>query len=573
MTYATGPEKTLTGIPGFDDITRGGLPSGRMTVLLGDAGAGKTVFSLQTLVNGAKRGEAGVFVAFEEDTGRIRRNAESFGWNLPELASARLLFLDAYLSPTATFTGDFDLGGVLAQVSSQAEAIGAQRIVFDGIDVLLSLLDDATAQRRELFRLFEWVSAHGYTCILTAKAEGPDPLAPPQYGALPYMGDCVVLLRHRMLEEVSVRSIRVLKYRGSGFSENQHPMVITRAGVEVASYVRQELRAAVSSERISTGVESLDAMLEGGYYRGSSILLTGSPGVAKTTLAATFANACCERGERVMFLSFDEPVGQIVRNAATVGIHLQRWIDQGLLDLDSRRSEECGVEEHLVEIRSRAEQFQPSAMIVDPVSALTKAGGAAAAVYGSLRLLDFAKTRGITFLCTSLHVGVDPLTEQSLLQVSTLADTWFHLSYHVRDGERNRALTVVKSRGMAHSNQVREIVLTRQGVTLADVYSAGGEVLMGTARWEKEEQERQRAARVAGEAIEHARQLAQAEAEIRSRMAALDAELVGLGRRKNSAEAAVLAAVSDQEKAQLGISARRRRSEDGGAPADPVRPR
>ena len=493
--------KSLTGIHGFDELTDGGLPGGRITVVLGSAGAGKTVFSLQTLVNAAARGEAGVFVAFEEDTRRIRENAASFGWNLESLEQKRLLFVDAYVSPTETVAGDFDLGGILAQVAEQASAIGATRVVFDGIDVLLSLLDTPGAARRELFRIFEWLAAQDLTCIVTAKAEGSDPLAAPQYGHLPFMADCVVLLQHTLRERVSVRGVRVVKYRGSGFSENEYPVVITSRGIEVATYGRAELAHPVSRERISTGVERLDTMLDGGYFRGSSILLTGAPGVAKTTLAAAFSHASCARGERVLFLSFDEPAEQIVRNMASVGLDLAAWRDAGLLDIWSLRSEARGVEEHLIEIRRRVESFEPAALVVDPLSALARAGGEVAAVDGSLRLLDFAKARGVTVLCTSLQEGSDPLAETSSLQVSTIADTWFHLSYHVAGGERNRALTVVKSRGMAHSNQVREMVLGAGGITLADVYSAGGEVLMGTARWEREEDERRRA-RLAASAAE-----------------------------------------------------------------------
>lgn len=549
--------KSPTGIAGFDELTGGGLPQSRITVVLGSAGAGKTVFSLQTLVNAAARGEPGIFVAFEEDTRRIRENADSFGWNLKELEQEQLLFVDAYVSPTNTISGDFDLGGVLAQVAAQVEQIGARRVVFDGIDVLLALLDGPGAARRELFRLFEWLSERDLTCILTAKAEGPDPLASPQYGYLPFMADCVILLQHTLRERVSVRGIRVVKYRGSGFSENEFPVVITGQGMEVATYGRVDLVHPVSSERVSSGVPALDDMLDGGYFRGSSILLTGAPGVAKTTLSSSFAHATCARGERVLFLSFDEPAAQIVRNLRSVGLDLGHWMDEGLLDIWSLRSEARGVEEHLIEIRKRVLAFRPSALVVDPLSALAKSGGEVAAVDGSLRLLDFAKSQGITVLCTTLQEGSDPLAEQSSLQISTIADTWFHLSYHVRGGERNRALTVVKSRGMAHSNQVREMILTRHGITLADVYSAGGDVLMGTARWEKEDEERRLAIQAEADAEERRLELDRAEAELRLRMAALDRELAGVRAQRESAAIAVQAAVDEREEVTNGILRRR----------------
>ncbi|HEX8394453.1 MAG TPA: circadian clock protein KaiC [Longimicrobium sp.] len=551
------PRKSPTGISGFDELTGGGLPHSRITVVLGSAGAGKTVFSLQTLVNAAARGEPGIFVAFEEDTRRIRENADSFGWKLDELEQERLLFVDAYVSPTDPMSGDFDLGGVLAQVAQQVETLGARRVVFDGIDVLLALLEGPGAARRELFRLFEWLAARDLTCILTAKAEGPDPLASPQYGYLPFMADCVILLQHALRERVSVRGIRVVKYRGSGFSENEFPVVITGEGMEVATYGRADLTHPVSSERISTGVAELDDMLDGGYFRGSSILLTGAPGVAKTTLSGSFADASCARGERVLFLSFDEPADQIVRNLSSVGLGLGRWVQEGLLDIWSLRSEARGVEEHLIEIKKRLLAFRPRALVVDPLSALAKSGGEVAAVDGSLRLLDFAKSQGITVLCTSLQEGSDPLSEQSSLQVSTIADTWFHLSYHVRGGERNRALTVVKSRGMAHSNQVREMILTRHGITLADVYSAGGDVLMGTARYEKEEEERRLAADAAAGAEERRRDLERAEAELRGRMAAMQRELAALEVQREAAGAKVQRALDEREAVVSGILRRR----------------
>ncbi|WP_420128568.1 circadian clock protein KaiC [Longimicrobium sp.] len=525
-TLALPGSKAPTGIDGFDELTGGGIPRGRITVLLGGPGTGKTVFSLQTLVRGALQGhEPGIFVAFEEDSRRIRENADSFGWDLPALERQHLFFLDAYVSPMHAVTGDFDLNGVLAQVAAKAEEIRARRIVFDGVDVLLALLDGPAAARRELHRLFEWLAARDLTALITAKVEGPDPLSAPQYGFLPFMADCVVLLQHGLRERVSVRGVRVLKYRGSGFAENEFPLTLTPGGVEVATYGKADLDHPVFQERIPTGIPRLDTMLGGGYYRGSSILATGAPGVAKTTLAGCLAQESCARGERVLFLSFDEPAAQIVRNLSSVGLTLDRWVQAGLLDIWSLRSEARGVEEHLIEIKRRVTAFEPAVLIVDPLSALAKSGGEVAAVDGSLRLLDFVKSRGITVLCTSLQESADPLAEQSALRVSTIADTWFHLSYHIRGGERNRALTIVKSRGMAHSNQVREMVLSSTGVTLADVYDAGGEVLMGTARWEKEEEARREARAAERAAARRTLELQRAEADLRTRMAALQHEL------------------------------------------------
>lgn len=551
--------KAPTGIEGFDELTGGGIPRGRITVVLGGPGTGKTVFSLQTLVRGALEGhEPGIFVAFEEDTRRIRENAHSFGWDLPALERRHLFFLDAYVSPTHPVTGDFDLGGVLAQVAAKAEEIGARRIVFDGVDVLLALLDGPASARRELHRLFEWLAARDLTAVLTAKVEGPDPLAAPQYGFLPFMADCVVLLQHSLRERVSVRGVRVLKYRGSGFAENEFPLTITPSGLEVATYGKADLDHPVFVERIPTGVPRLDTMLGGGYYRGSSILVTGAPGVAKTTLAGSLAQESCARGERALFLTFDEPAAQIVRNLSSVGLTLDRWVAAGLLDIWSLRSEARGVEEHLIEIKRRVAAFGPAVLIVDPLSALAKSGGEVAAVDGSLRLLDFVKSRGITVLCTSLQESADPLAEQSALQVSTIADTWFHLSYHVRGGERNRALTIVKSRGMAHSNQVREMVLSSTGVTLADVYDAGGEVLMGTARWEKEEEVRRQARAARRAATRRALELERAESDLRARISALQRELETFAAERELLDADSTATASEREAGAERIAVLRR---------------
>jgi circadian clock protein KaiC len=568
--------KASTGIPGFDEMTGGGLPRSRITVLLGSAGAGKTVFALQTLVCGATgHHEPGIFVAFEEDSRRIMENAESFGWDLPALERDRLFFLDAYVSPTLTVAGDFDLEGILAQVAHRAGEIGATRIVFDGIDVLLSLLDGPVVRRREVYRLYEWLAERDFTALLTVKAEGPNLLADPEYQFLPFMADAVVMLQHAMRERVSVRSVRVVKYRGSGFSENEYPLTITSSGIEVATYGRTELQYPVFREKLSTGVPRLDAMLGDGCFRGSSVLITGVPGTAKTTLAGTFADRCCRGGERVMFLSFDEPAAQIVRNLSSVGLDLGRWVREGLLDLWSLRSEARSVEEHLIDIKRRIEKNGPSVMIVDPLSALAKAGGEVAAVDASLRLLDYAKSRGITALCTSLQSGNDPVMENSSLEVSTIADTWLHLAYRIRGGERNRSLTVIKSRGMAHSNQVRELVLSGDGITLSDVYSAGGEVLMGTARWEKEEEMRREAEAAERETRRRRAEMDAAAAAVRARMEQLARELKALEAEREALAADAAAQSAARRQAVDTIGVLRRGDADATPPAThaiPARP-
>ena len=523
---AVGLRKSETGIAGFDEITHGGLPFGRTTLLIGSPGAGKTVFALETLVNAARtRGESGIFIAFEENSRQIIENAATFGWDLAALERDQLFFLDAKLPATVVNSGSFDLGGILAALTEKAAEMKCTRIVFDGIDVLLSLLNDPEAERREVFRLHEWLMESGITGIITAKADASDPHSTERYAFMQFMVDCVVILQHRLADRVSLRGLRVVKYRGSSFAENEFPLIISEHGIDVATFGAAEMEHAVSNERVATGVAPLDTMLDGGYYRASSVLVTGAPGTAKTTLAGSFVAASCARGEGALYISFDEAADQIVRNLASVGIALQQYRDAGLLHMRSMRTEVMSAEAHFIRLKTLLRDLSPKCMVLDPISALSKTGGHVAAVHASLRILDYAKSKGITVFCTSLVSEPDALTESTETQISTIADTWIHLSYVAAGGERNRALTIVKSRGMKHSNQVRELILSANGVTLAEVYSAGGEVLMGTARWEKEEQVRaeQRRAEAARERAR--RELELAEAEAAARIAVLQREV------------------------------------------------
>lgn len=513
--------KSPTGIAGFDEITGGGLPSDRTALILGAPGAGKTVFALECLVNGARNlREPGIFVAFEESSRQIMSNAATFGWDLPALEKEKLFFLDARLSPTVIKAGDFDLTAMLAGLEAKAKEMGAKRIVFDGIDILISLLDDPSKERQELYRLQDWLQRNNLTAIITAKAFEGDRLSSERYAFMQFMVDAVVMLYHRMLDRVSLRGLRVLKYRGTGFAENEFPLVISPTGIEVSVFEQSELSYDVSTERISTGVPRLDTMLDGGYYRGSGVLISGAPGTAKTTLAAAFVDGGCKRGEPALYVSFDEAASQITRNLNSIGIDLQPHRDKGLLHIYSIRTEARSSEEHFLELKSLIRKFKPQNVVLDPISALTKTGGHVSAVHASLRLLDFARAEGITVLCTSL-VSEDAFKESTSMQISTIADTWIHLAYLVRNGERNRTLTVVKSRGMSHSNQVRELILSKNGITLTDVYTAGGEVLLGTARWEYEARMRDEAIRIDAERALRRRVLEHEQAELDSRIEAL----------------------------------------------------
>jgi circadian clock protein KaiC len=514
-------DRMRSGVDGFDEIADGGLPRGGITVVLGGPGSGKTIFGMQVLARGARDGEPGILVAFEESAERIRANTAGFAWG-GEVMNPSIHVLDAQLSQSIENAGEFDLIGLLAMVAARATQVGARRIVFDGLDVLLGHLADVTLVRREVFRIREWVHQTGLSTIVTAKADAADARPSADYDFLEFMADCVVTLHHRVVQGTALRFIRVAKYRGAAHSANEFPITVAEGGLEVAANTAIELNYAVSSERVSTGVERLDSMLSGGYYRGSSVLITGVPGTAKTTLAASFAEAAVRRGERTLYVSFDEAPDQIVRNVASIGIRLGPHLESGTLRLLSFRGRVESPEALVARIRALVHEVQPRNLVVDPLSALSprnlESDAAAVAV------LDFAKRAGITLVNTSLMGNALPLSEQSPLNISTIADTWMHVSYASHGGERNRALTIVKARGTGHSNQVRELVLTNLGVALTDVYSVGGEVLMGTMRWEKENEVRRSQAVAKSASVLRARKVELALADTRARLDTLARE-------------------------------------------------
>lgn len=546
--------KSLTGIEGFDSITYGGLPAMGTTLVAGGPGAGKTIFALQTLVNGARHHhEPAVFVAFEEPADQIVRNASTFGWDLDELARERLFFLDARLSPGTVKSGEFDLTGMLSGVEAKVHELNAKRIVFDGLDVLLTLLDDPALERREVYRLHEWMRRTGLAGIITAKSTSREHVNIDRYSFMQFMVDCVVGLQHRLAERVSLRTLRVLKYRGSSFDEGEFPYIIADDGIRISTFDTDQLDVAISNERVSTGVPRLDAMMDGGYYRGSSVIITGVPGTAKTTLAGAFANAMCSAGEKVLYVSFDEAALQIARNLASVGLQLKQWMDRDLLHVHSIRTEARSAEEHLMQLRRLMRDFEPRHLIVDPISALAKTGGHVSAVHASMRLLDYAKSRGITTVCTSLVNTSDISEEQTDTEISTIADTWIHLAYKVLGGERNRTLTIVKARGVAHSNQVRELVLSSNGINLSDVYTAGGEVLVGTARYEKEAAVRLEQQRRAIELQMRRAELRAQESELNAQLEAIHRELEAKRAQIDLVENSEAATLQEAAAAQAGV--------------------
>jgi len=560
--------KLATGLRGFDAISRGGLPRNRTSLVIGGPGTGKTVFALQTLVGAAReRRERGIFVAFEEGTGGIFANAAPFGWGLPALAKGTLFFLDARLSPTIVQSGDFELSGMLAILEAKKQELAAEWIVFDGIDVLLALLQDPGAEVREIYRLRDWLAHNDLTAIITAKTDG-ESFSPANYGFMQFMADCVIRLDRRLEQGASVRRLEITKYRGSDFASGEFSVSFGPHGMEVVAPGRAEALHAASAERVSSGFAGLDSMLGGGVFRGTTTLITGAPGTSKTTLAGKFAESACRRGERTLFVSFDEGGERIRRNLTSVGIHLDAHVKSGLLRMYSGRTDATNPEEHLGGITALLLEHRPRCIVIDPLSAIAKIGALSSARATGNRLIYQVRDLNITAFITSLVEGDDPQAEATEMQISTIADTWIHLSYLVLGGERNRAITIVKSRGTLHSNQVRELVLSAAGPRLTEVYSSGGEVLMGTLRWEKEANERARRLQRQAEFAQKRSELQFAEAEITARIAALQVDL-----ERQRAELAQYSRDEETRQASSGDwenELRRRRTTDGAAAATPA---
>jgi circadian clock protein KaiC len=522
--------KTATGIAGLDSICMGGIPQGRVTLVEGGPGAGKTVLALQTLIHGARDlREPGIFVAFEESSARILANAACFGWDLNGLQKKRLFFLDAQPSPDIIQSGGFDLGGMIAALDEKVRQLGARRIVFDALDIVMSMMDDSAAERREVYRLRDWIARKGLTAILTSKTSHS---AQSQQRAefMQFMVDCAIRLKHSVSQGVSQRSLRILKYRGSNFHENEAPYLIGSSGLRVADVEETDSQyGTATTERVSSGVPRLDTMLGGGFFRGAGILTTGVPGTAKTTLGGAFAQAACKRGEPTLFVSFDSETPEVIRNLFSVGLRLGRYIGSrkrpGLLRMSYQRALSGSAETHLLKIQESASEHGARCIVIDPLSSLVLSGNESQAQNVAKRLVDWCKSAGITLFCTSLLDEAGQDTEGSPIRISTIADTWIHLSYLMRGGERNRCLSILKSRGTAHSNQMRELVLGEHGITLADAYTAGGEVLLGTLRWEREQAEA--TARLEAEQLEEVRRmkLTSEEADLAARMTALDLQL------------------------------------------------
>jgi circadian clock protein KaiC len=476
--------KALTGIKGLDDITSGGLPEGRPTIVCGGPGCGKTMLAVEFLVRGALQyGEPGVFMAFEETPDELAKNVASLGLDLKGLVSKKKLFMDYVRVERSEIqeAGEYDLEGLFIRLQSAIESVGAKRVVLDTVEALFGGFSNMGILRAEISRLFRWLKDKGMTTVITAE-RGDGSLT--RYGLEEYVSDCVIFLDHRVVNQVSTRRLRVVKYRGSAHGANEYPFLIDEQGLSVLPISSLKLEHEAPTERVSSGIPDLDQMLEGkGFYRGSTILVSGTAGIGKTSIAAHCADGVCRRGKRCLYLAFEESQNQVIRNMRSIGLDLEPWVRQGLLQFHASRPTQYGLEMHLVRIHKLVEQFKPWLIVVDPITNLMLAGNDRDIQAMLTRLIDFLKAGRITALFTSLTSGNNSShLKQSEVGISSLIDTWILLRDLETNGERNRGLYVVKSRGMANSNQVREFFLTRNGVKLQPVYLGAGGVLTGSAR-------------------------------------------------------------------------------------------
>jgi circadian clock protein KaiC len=516
--------KSRTGIDGFDEITGGGLPSGRPSLVCGGAGCGKTLFALQFLVNGARRyGEPGVFLAFEETSDELATNARSLGYDLPRLERRKRLLVDHVRVERGEIdeTGEYDLGGLFVRLGYAVDTLGAKRVVLDTLESLFSGFSNAAILRAELRRLFRWLKDRRLTTVITGE-RGEGMLT--RQGLEEYVSDCVILLDHRVDEQRSTRRLRVVKYRGTTHGTNEYPFLIDDAGISVMPVTSLRLDHRAPRSRVSSGVPALDEMLGGGYYRASTVLVSGTAGTGKTSLAAHLAAAACARGDRCLYFAFEESALQLQRNMRSIGIDLTRPAERGLLRFEATRATMYGLETHLATMLKAVREFEPQVVVVDPITSMLTAGNLGEATILTTRLVDFLKSRGVTSLYTSLTDHVTGAEAASEVGISSLIDTWLLVRELEANGERNRGLYVLKSRGTAHSNQIREFLLTRRGIVLRDVYVGADGVLAGSSRLGQEA--RQRAAAIAGrlEIDRQTRQLRRRQRAVEAQMAALRAE-------------------------------------------------
>jgi circadian clock protein KaiC len=534
--------KSPTGIQGLDEITGGGLPKGRPTLICGSAGCGKTLLAMEFLVRGATQfNEPGVFMAFEETAKDLTQNVVSLGFDLKDLIARKKIVLDfVYLEPSdVEESGEYDLDGLFIRLGHAINSIGAKRVVLDTIESLFSGLPNQHILRAELRRLFRWLKDKGVTAIITGE-RGEATLT--RQGLEEYVSDCVIVLDHRVDDQISSRRLRVVKYRGSTHGTNEYPFLIDEDGFSVLPVTSLGLQQIASTARIPTGVPRLDVMLGGdGFYRGSSVLVSGTAGTGKTSLAVLFAEAACCRGERALYFSFEESPSQIMRNMRSIGVDLEPWVQKGLLQFQANRPTFAGLEMHVMTISKAVNAFKPQVVIFDPLTSFIIGGNENEVKMMVMRLMDLMKVHKCTTLFTSLILG-STASESTQLHIASLIDTWLLLDDIELGGERNRGIYILKSRGMAHTNQIREFLLTDHGVELRDVYVGPRGVLTGSARLVQEAQEK--AVQILREQEVESRQL-----ELERKRTVLEAQITAL-RAEFAVEEIASMKIIGQEQAQ-----------------------
>ena len=533
-----GLPKCPTGIQGLDEITGGGLPRGRPTLVCGGTGCGKTLLAAEFLVRGAVQfGEPGVFMAFEETEAELKANVASLGFDLAGLIRRKKIAIDYVHIERSEVqeSGEYDLEGLFVRLNHAVDSIGARRVVLDTLEALFASLPNEAILRAELRRLFRWLKDKGVTAVITAE-RGRDQLT--RHGLEEYVSDCVILLDHRVNEQIATRHLRVVKYRGALHGTNEFPFLIGDEGISVLPITSLGLNHKISVERIATGIPRLDAMLGGrGFFRGSSILLTGTPGTGKTIVAANFAQAACRLGELTLFFSFEESPNQIIRNMHSIGLRLEPLVKRGLLRFHAARPSLYGLEMHLATMFKEIAAFQPHVVIVDPITSLMDAGTASECRAMVTRLVDYLKAGQVTTLFTSLTQAGHAL-QQSEASMSSLMDSWLLLQDFEGNGERNRVLYVLKARGMAHSNQIREFLISDRGIDLVDAYIGPSGVLTGAARVAQ-------TAREKAEALASQQEAARRQRELKRKRAALEQQITGL-RSEHEASAEELRQIDEQ---------------------------
>jgi circadian clock protein KaiC len=513
--------KCPTGIKGLDEITGGGLPKGRPTLVCGGTGCGKTLLAMEFLIRGATEfGEPGVYLSFEEKSEELIKNFASLGFDLNDLADRQKIALDYVHVERSEIeeTGEYDLEGLFIRLGHAIDAIGARRVALDTVEALFSCFSNEVILRAELRRLFTFLKSKGVTAVITGE-QGEKSLT--RFGLEEYVADCVIFLNHKVDQQIATRRLRIVKYRGSSHGTNEYPFLIDEQGFSVLPISSIGLDHAASSERVSSGIPRLDTMLgDKGYYKGSSILATGIAGSGKSSMAAHFVDAACRRGERCLYFAFEESRNQIIRNMRSIGIDLEKWVNKGLLEFRNSRPTLYGLEMHLVTMHKAIETFNPVIVVIDPISNLVAAASESEVKSMLSRLIDYLKMKGITAFCTDLTSGGDSL-ERTNVGISSVVDTWLLLQVIEGSGERNRGLYILKSRGMEHSNQVREFRLTDNGAILQDVYVGPGGVLTGVGRVAQESREK-------AEALERNQEIERKQRDIERKKAVIEAQIAAL---------------------------------------------